>query len=102
MYARFLYTTRICKLNDPSTCKHVLAHRGREEATHGRASRTALWQLPAGRPVGTGRLCRGVFGTTCATGAASRDQGAAYAFDWPGGRAFPAGSADHCETDAPL
>src|SRR5947209_5107751 len=75
---------------------------GRQEAEDGRPGRTTIWQLPAGRPVRTGRLCRGVPGAACAAQPAGCHQGAAYTPDRPGGGALPKGSRNDCYADAAL
>src|SRR6266852_2314733 len=86
---RHLRPIRTCLLDVPpfsvyNTCmitrtidRHAIVSlplAGGLEAEGGRPTWTAIWQLPACQPVGTGWLCRGLPRTTCAAQSASGHQ----------------------------
>src|SRR5947207_13310958 len=83
-------------LKIPITKDGIRCYTPQEGGDDGRSRRATVWQLPAGGPGGTGRLCRGLFGAACTAHAASGGQGAAHPPDRPRGRALLPGSRDDC------
>src|SRR5262252_5501302 len=72
-----LYNTRKLTRTIYQLSLHSLPRIGLQEANGSRTHRTTTRQLPAGQPVGTGWLCRGLPRSTPATLSANGHQGAA-------------------------